>query len=115
MQKMVRNSLNVINPRHLIQSVEKLTPRKFKFKTGQVVKLLSNSHNGLSKQDLLVFFCENFDSASLLRRESLKMSVEKIIQRARLSFKDHHLSIVFDKKTKRYLLKPIGSRGQAAE
>lgn len=104
----MQNQINCfIRSKHYVQYVERLTPGKFKFKTGQIVKLLSKNHNGLSRKELLLFFCQNFDSASLLKRESLKMSVEKIIQRARLSFKENHLTIIFNKKTKKYVLQSL--------
>lgn len=83
---------------------EQFDPRKFKFKTGQLIKLLLENPGGLSKIELSFFFCQNFDSASFTRRESLRMSIEKLIQRARVRFNKFHLTINYNKNTKKYSL-----------
>lgn len=84
--------------------LEKLVPKKFERKTGQIIKLLANHHSGLSREEIHIFFYEKLHTASWTRRESLKMSVEKIIQRSRIKFQPYNLTIIYDKKTKRYYL-----------
>ena len=88
----------------LTQYAEIQAPRKFKSKKGQILKLLSQSQSGLSRQELLFFFCQNFDSASFTLRESVRMRVEKLIQRSRHTFDEFNLTIVYDRTTKKYVL-----------
>lgn len=104
----MQNQINYFlsSQRH-VQSIQRRIPRKFKFKTGQVIQLLAKNKHGLSKKELLTFFCKNFDSASIVRRESIKMSAEKVIQRARVAFKENKITIIFNKQTKRYLLQVL--------
>jgi len=96
-----------VHSKRQVYYAERITPRKFRFKTGQLVKLLAKNPNGLSRKELILFFCKNFESASMVKRESVKMSVEKIIQRARETFKENRLTIIFDKTDKRYVLRAL--------
>jgi len=100
MEKLIKTDLLKL----VTYQAEKKSPQKFVQKTGRVVKLLAKHNAGLTKDEIHVHFYERFHSASFRQRESLRMSVEKVIQRSRVKFKENNLTILYDKSTKKYQL-----------
>lgn len=87
-----------------LKCTQQVPSQNFNKKTGQIIKLLSSHQSGLSREEIHLYFYEKLHSASITRRESLRMSVEKIIQRSRAKFKPYNLTIVYNKNTKKYYL-----------
>ncbi len=100
----MQQSIQLHSIQSLTRKAQKLTPKNFSHKTGQVIRLLQNNPTGLTHEEIQFFFYENLASASWTRRNSARMSIEKVIQRARQKFAPFHITIKFNQKTKRYSL-----------
>lgn len=87
--------------------VEFISPSEATREPARLMKLLSDYPLGLKRDELLANFYQSYESCSINRKESLRICLEKIIQRARLIFAKYDLTIHYCKDTKKYLVMPI--------
>ena len=87
--------------------LEFIAPHEAALQTGKLIKLLTEYPEGLEREELLGLFYADYCCASFNRKASLKICLEKIIQRARLQFKEYNMTIFYCKKSQKYLLKLI--------
>lgn len=86
--------------------IEYTCPAKISLETGRMIKLLAEHPMGLKREELLEKFYENYANASMNRQESLRICLEKVIQRTRVSFSTYNLTITYCSDTKRYFISP---------
>ncbi len=84
--------------------VEYVSPVEMGLETGRLVKLLCQHPFGLTRNELLRQFYPDYPTSSFNRQASLRICLEKVIQRARLCFEKYSLTIKFSKENKHYLL-----------
>lgn len=87
--------------------VEFISPAEISLETGRIMLLLNQYPQGLTRSELLSMFYQDYSTASFTRQNSLKLCLEKIIQRARLIYAKYKLTIYFCKENKKYYLKAI--------
>ncbi|BBH54437.1 hypothetical protein [Fluviispira sanaruensis] len=87
--------------------VEFVSPVESAKEPGRLMILLSQFPYGLSRNDLLAAFYEGYANSSPQRKESLRVCLEKIIQRARIIFFKYDLTIIYCKINKKYLISPL--------
>lgn len=87
--------------------VEYISPSELNKETGRMMKLLCNHPNGLTREEMLMFFYEDYTISSLNKQNSLKLRLEKIIQRSRINYLKYNLTIYFSKDEKKYFLKLV--------
>jgi hypothetical protein len=87
--------------------LEFIAPNEINLETGRMIKLLSKHACGLTRDELLLNFYPDYEKASFNKKHSLKVCLEKIIQRSRVQFKKHNLTIFYSKENQRYLVKLI--------
>lgn len=84
--------------------IEFTSPQDLALETGRFIKLLSNYQYGLAKEEILKKFYDKYDTSSPTRQSSLRACLEKLIQRARVCFSKHQITIKYSKDTKKYFL-----------
>ncbi len=87
--------------------VEFVAPAEATREPARLMRLLSEYPLGLKREELLEHFYQSYQLCSLNRKESFRVCLEKIIQRARLIFSKYDLTIYYCKDTKKYLVMPI--------
>jgi hypothetical protein len=90
-----------------ITYVDFVSPGELLREPGRLMRLLSEYPSGLKRDEMLSKFYEQYEEASLLRKESFRICLEKIVQRARVIFSKYDLTIQYCKETKRYLIQPL--------
>ncbi len=90
-----------------ITYVDFVSPGELLREPGRLMRLLSEHPSGLKRDEMLSKFYEQYEEASLLRKESFRICLEKIVQRARVIFSKYDLTIQYCKETKRYLIQPL--------
>ncbi|KAB8028437.1 hypothetical protein [Fluviispira multicolorata] len=90
--------------------VEFVSPIESSKEPGRLMVVLSNHPYGLSRDNLLAEFYEGYENASSKRQDSLRVCLEKVIQRARSIFIKYDLTILYCKINKKYLVSPIFNR-----
>jgi hypothetical protein len=73
-----------------------------KEQTALIFDLLVQYAEGLSKEELLETFYEDYRTSSLQRRASLAVRMNKLLQRARARFRSVGLDVAFDAPTRRW-------------
>lgn len=86
--------------------VEYIAPSEVSLETGRIVKLLSEYPLGLRRDEILEKFYANYPGASMNQQESLRVCLEKVIQRSRVIFRKYNLTITYCMQTKKYFLSP---------
>lgn len=84
--------------------VEYIAPSEISLETGRIMKLLSNYPLGLRRDEILELFYENYANFSSNRQASLRICLEKVIQRARVIFSKYNLTIAYCPDTKKYFI-----------
>lgn len=87
--------------------VEFVSPSEASREPARLMKLLSEYPLGLKRDEMLANFYENYLNSSINRKESLRICLEKIVQRARVTFMKYDLTIHYCKDTKRYFILPL--------
>ncbi|WP_186648565.1 hypothetical protein [Fluviispira vulneris] len=87
--------------------VEFVSPVESAKEPGRLMILLSQFPYGLTRNELLAAFYEGYSISSSQRKESLRVCLEKIIQRARIIFFKYDLTIIYCKINKKYLISPL--------
>ncbi len=90
--------------------IEFISPTLLSLKTGALMKLLSEHPDGLTREELLSLFYEEYSSSSFNRQYSLKICLEKIIQRARSDFQAFGLNVTYKKDKKKYFLQVVNKK-----
>lgn len=73
--------------------------------TARLVRALAGHPEGLRKPDLLVLFYPDYPRASNLRRGSLEVCLNKLLQRARSRYAPYGVVIAFDRASRRWRVK----------
>lgn len=73
--------------------------------TARLVRALAGHPGGLPKADLLVLFYPDYPRASNLRRSSLEVCLNKLLQRARARYAPLGVVISFDRASRRWQVK----------
>ncbi|KAB8037144.1 hypothetical protein GCL60_15050 [Silvanigrella paludirubra] len=89
--------------------VEFVSPSESSREPARLMRLLSEYPTGLTREEMLSYFYENYLTSSLNRKESLRICLEKIVQRARITFIKYDLTIHYCKNSKRYFIMPLFS------
>lgn len=84
--------------------IEYVCPSEMELETGRLIKLLAAHPMGLSRNELLENFYEKYLKVSANQKESLKICLEKVIQRARIAFKKYNLTISYCASSKKYFI-----------
>ncbi|MES2614141.1 MAG: hypothetical protein V4591_01865 [Bdellovibrionota bacterium] len=87
--------------------VEYVSPADIYLETGRLMRLLSQYPLGLTREELLRLFYDDYAMASFNKQSSLKICLEKIIQRARSNFEKYNLGVFYCKQNKKYYLNLI--------
>lgn len=87
--------------------VEFVSPSEASREPARLMRLLSEYPYGLKREEMLIHFYEKYLSASIHRQESFRICLEKIVQRARITFSKYDLTIHYCKDTKRYFILPL--------
>jgi hypothetical protein len=85
--------------------MEYISPKEINLETGRLIQLLCKNTEGLTREEILTSFYPNYQQSSFNRKLSLKVCLEKVIQRARGNFEKHRVTIYFCKSTKKYYAK----------
>jgi hypothetical protein len=84
--------------------VEFSNPKVFQHETGRLVLLLAQHPAGLDRHTLLCKFYPQYPTASWQLQDSLRQTLEKAIQRARIIFASFCMNIAYCKIDKLYRL-----------
>ncbi|MGY3802894.1 hypothetical protein ACWNT8_02325 [Pigmentibacter ruber] len=87
--------------------VEFVSPTEASREPARLMRLLAEYPLGLKREELLENFYNTYNECSINRKESLRICLEKIIQRARTIFSKYDLTIQYSKDTKKYLVIPV--------
>ncbi|WGL61198.1 hypothetical protein QEJ31_06255 [Pigmentibacter sp. JX0631] len=87
--------------------VEFVAPTEASREPARLMRLLAEYPLGLKREELLESFYLSYNECSTNRKESLRICLEKIIQRARTIFSKYDLTIQYSKDTKKYLVMPV--------
>lgn len=87
--------------------VEFVSPTEASREPARLMRLLAEYPLGLKREELLENFYNTYNECSINRKESLRICLEKIIQRARTIFSKYDLTIQYSKDTKKYLVMPV--------
>ena len=87
--------------------VEFVSPSEASREPARLMRLLSEYPLGMKREEMLANFYEQYLSASVQRQESFRICLEKIVQRARITFSKYDLTIHYCKETKRYFIIPL--------
>lgn len=87
--------------------VEFVSPSEASLEPARLMKLLSEFPYGLSREEILANFYEQYQSSSSQRQDSLRVCLEKIVQRARITFSKYDLTIHYCKNSKKYFILPL--------
>ena len=93
--------------------VEFVSPSEAMREPARLMRLLSDYPTGLKREEMLTNFYEGYAISSINRKESLRICLEKIVQRARVTFIKYDLTIHYCKETKKYLITPLFSKEES--
>lgn len=77
--------------------------------TTRLVQILALHPDGLTKEDLLEKFYVGFQGSSELRRASLQVCLNKLLQRARARFRAQGLDVVYIRASRRWHVRPVAA------
>ncbi|MBX9702960.1 MAG: hypothetical protein K2X39_02280 [Silvanigrellaceae bacterium] len=84
--------------------LELIEPSQALRESSRLLKTLNCFPCGVKKSDLLVEFYEGYMAASPARRESLRICLEKLIQRTRKHYQSYGLNIFYCKNSQLYFV-----------
>ncbi len=87
--------------------IDYISPATLHLETGRVMQLLCQHPMGLAREELLHLFYEDYAMSSFNKQESLKVRLEKIIQRSRTHFQKYNMTIYYCKLSRKYSLKLV--------
>lgn len=86
------------------RALEGLSAWQRRQETARLMTLLGSRPEGLTKPEILEAFYEDYARSSPLRKSSLEVRLNKLLQRSRRRIRLHGADVAFDRLTRRWRL-----------